>query len=185
MLLFGSHFDTDPQYPWTAAILKNQEWGGEMQRAEILFQKTLEYRKEVVGPHEAYALQALRNIQNLAAHPPPFSGDFVTEVRRGMTLVYPQKAAYVGPEGIDAVIHAGIEAAQGYGFVAVREVAMFCVVLLGFGHGCAADPLYPWIGGVLTDPAIASPEARAKHLEMRALTWVRDILAYSDKGARA
>ena len=25
MLLFGSHFDTDPQYPWAAAILTNQD----------------------------------------------------------------------------------------------------------------------------------------------------------------
>src|SRR5258708_1898210 len=41
MLLFGSHFDTDPQYPWATAILKNLSAGDQMQRAEILFQKTL------------------------------------------------------------------------------------------------------------------------------------------------
>jgi hypothetical protein len=36
MLLFGSHFDTDPQYPWATEILKDQAHGLQMQRAERL-----------------------------------------------------------------------------------------------------------------------------------------------------
>lgn len=37
MLLFGSYFDTDPQYPWAAAILARQDSGSQMQRAEQLY----------------------------------------------------------------------------------------------------------------------------------------------------
>ncbi|MBK7353861.1 MAG: hypothetical protein IPJ05_10285 [Nitrosomonas sp.] len=39
MLLFGSYFDTDPQYPWAAEILTNQESGTQMQRAESLYER--------------------------------------------------------------------------------------------------------------------------------------------------
>jgi hypothetical protein len=45
MLLFGSHFDTDPQYPWAAEILQDQPSTPQMQRAERLYERTLDYRE--------------------------------------------------------------------------------------------------------------------------------------------
>ena len=49
MLLFGSHFDTDPQYPWAAAILTDQDSDPQMQCAERLYEVTMDYREEVAG----------------------------------------------------------------------------------------------------------------------------------------
>ena len=179
--LFGSHFDTDPQYPWIKAILRSRESSTEMQRAEKLFAKTLEYRNQVVGPNEMFALDAIRNLQNLATRPSLFSGDLVTAMCREVTLVYPQRADYLGAETLDAVVRTSIKTARSYGFAAAPEIAPSVFLLLGFGHGCSADPLYPWIGEALTDPAIASPAARAKLLKREALNWVQRLLAYSDQ----
>ena len=57
--------------------------------------------------------------------------------------------------------------------------------MLAFGHGCGADPLYPWIAGTLKDEAITDPETKAKRLERKALTWLEHVLAYFEKGAQA
>ena len=54
-----------------------------------------------------------------------------------------------------------------------------------FGHGCADDPLYPWIERTLNDQAIIDAPARAKRLEKKAITWLEHVLAYFDQDLQA
>ena len=185
MLLFGSFFDTDPQYPWAAEILANRD-SEQMQRAERLYEKVMDYRERVAGPEDAYTLRALRNISILARQSLELPSDnFVPAMRQEITRVYPQKAAYVGDEGIEALIRRGIEGARKQRFSTVRGAVLVTVLMLAFGHGCGADPLYPWIAGTLKDEAITDPETKAKRLERKALTWLEHVLAYFEKGAQA
>jgi hypothetical protein len=185
MLLFGSYFETDPQYPWVAEILANRD-SDQMQRAERLYEKTMDYREKVAGPEDAYALGALRNISVLARQPLELSLDnFVPAMQQEIARVYPQKATYVGDERIEALIHKGIDGARRQRFSTVRGAALVVVLMLAFGHGCGADPLYPWIAKTLKDEAITDPDARAKRLEKKALTWLEHVLANFDKGRQA
>src|SRR6185295_17172578 len=69
MLLFGSHFDTDPQYPWAGEILRDQDSTPQMERAERLYEKTMDYREKVAGEQDEYTLNALRRILDLAQKP--------------------------------------------------------------------------------------------------------------------
>lgn len=57
-------------------------------------------------------------------------------------------------------------------FANTRGAVLVTLLMLSFGHGCFADPLYPWIGATLRDPLIANPQARAERLERQALTWL-------------
>ncbi|HCK82569.1 MAG TPA: hypothetical protein DIC59_14050 [Candidatus Competibacteraceae bacterium] len=183
MLLFGSHFETDPQYPWAAEILKKRDVD-QMERAESLYEKTVDYREKIVGPDDAYALKALRNISMLAQQPLLIpSEEFVAYMRQEIARVYPQKAAYVGQEGIDALIRKGVDGARRQRFSTTRAAALIVVLMLAFGYGCGADPLYPWINKTLKDESLVDPEARAKRLEKKALTWLEHVLAYFEKGA--
>jgi hypothetical protein len=186
MLLFGSHFDTDPQYPWAAEILTDRDSGPQMQRAERLHEKTMDYRQKVAGPEDAYTLKALRNIQALARQPLEFSPEgFVPGLLGEIKRIYPQKAAYVGDQGLETLIHKGIGGARKQRFTTGRGVALVVVLMLAFGHGCGADPLYPWIARTLRDERITDPEAKVKRLETKALTWLQHVLAYFDKEAHA
>jgi hypothetical protein len=186
MLLFGSQFDTDPQYPWAAEVLKDQEIPSQMQRADHLYRSTLEFRERVGGPHDAYTLQALRRIpavaqQELAVSSANLVEDLMAEVAR----IYPEKAAYLGEKGMTALIDEGITTAAGLGFSSVRAITLSVVLMFAFGHGCFEDPLYPWIGKTAVNSAIAAPDARAKRLESKALTWLEHVLAYFDGSAAA
>jgi hypothetical protein len=179
MLLFGSRFDTDPQYPWIAEALKDREAPSQMQRADRLYRETLEYRERVGGPNDAYTLRALCRIpamaqQELAVSQSTLAQDLEAEIRR----IYPEKAGYVGEKGIAALIDKGIAAAEGYRFSSVRAVTLSVVLMFAFGHGCFEDPLYPWIGRTAVNEAIADPEVRARRLESKALTWLEHVLTY-------
>jgi hypothetical protein len=186
MLLFGSHFDTDPQYSWATEILKGHDSIPQMERAENLYEKTLDYRKNVAGPADNYTLKALTSMSALAQQPLRVSAaNFVPSMLEEMARIYPQKTTYVGEERLKVLIERGAAAARNYGFSTVRAIALPVVLMFAFGHGCLDDPLYPWIANTLQDSAIADPDGRAKRLEKKAMTWLDHVLTYFDEGARA
>lgn len=182
MLLFGSHFDTDPQYPWAAEVLADQDSGPQMTRAEKLYERTRDYREKVAGPEDAYAQKALRGISVWARQPLWFSSDgFVPAMLQELADAYPQKAAYVGEDRLKLLIREGIDGARSHEFTTVRGVALSVVLMFAFGHGCFDDLLYPWIARTIEDDAITDSAARAKRLETKALTWLDHVLASSEQ----
>jgi hypothetical protein len=185
MLLFGSRFDTDPQYPWAAEILTNRDSGSQMQRAERLYERTMDYRRKVAGPADSYTLNALRRIRAFAVQSLSFPPDALVPTMLGeITQVYPEKAAYIGSEGLSALIRQGGDGARNQRFATPRGMALVVVLMLAFGHGCGADPLYPWIARTLRDERITDPDAKAKRLEKKALTWLDQVLVHLEKGAQ-
>ena len=186
MLLFGSYFDSDPQYPWATEILVDQSSGSEMDRAENLYAKTCEYREKVGGPRDEYTLKALRSISDFARKPlqVPVS-DLVSTLLDEMGNIYPQKKEFVGEHRLRMVIDRGIATGQDYGFSAVRSLTLPVVLMFAFGHGCFNDPLYPWIAKTVQGSAVTDPEARARRLEKKSLTWLEHVLAYFEEDEKA
>lgn len=182
MLLFGSYFDTDPQYPWAAEILTNQESGTQMQRAERLYEKTMDYRQKVAGAEDVYTLEALKKIVVFAKQPFTISTDnFIPAIQREIEYIYPQKAAYVGKAGLEALIRKGVDGAQRQQFMTERSMGLVVVLMLAFGHGCGKDPLYSWIAKTLQDEKILDAKARAEILERKAMTWLEHVLSNFNK----
>lgn len=177
MLLFGSYFDTDPQYPWAAEILTNQESDTQMQRAERLYEKTMDYRQKVVGPEDAYTLEALKKMRVFAKQPVTISADnFIPAMQREIEYIYPQKAAYVGKAGLEALIRKGMGGARRQQFMTERSMGLVVVLMLVFGHGCGKDPLCSWIAEILKNEMTIDPETRIERLEKKMLTWFERVL---------
>lgn len=176
MLLFGSAFDTDPQYPWAAEILTDRDGQPQMQRATRLYQRALDYRRQVAGPADAYALRALGNIRGLFSQTIGFAVDeLVPFMLSEINLLYPEKAAYVGDECLTALIRKAGQGASNIRFTSPRGVALVVVLMLVLGHGCGADPIYPWIARTLKNGAITDPDAKAKRLEETTLAWLEQV----------
>ncbi len=174
-LLFGSAFDTDPQYPWASRVLAAQ--GHEMSRAEELRNKALEYQQRVSGPDAANTYEALTKLLVLARSPLNFSEhDYVAGILDEMKRIFPQKAFYVGQQGLGALLREGISEARKRDFPVPRGDLLIVALMFAFGHGCTGDPLYPWIARTLNDRKIATPAARAERLEKKALTWLAHVL---------
>jgi hypothetical protein len=115
----------------------------------------------------------------MAAEPPPLdSDDLPADVLREIARVYPQKAAHVGTGGLEALVGEGFETAHRFGLSTRHEAALMIVLMVAFGHGCADDPLYPWIGATLRDGRIVDSAARARRLTSKALTWLDHVLAH-------
>jgi hypothetical protein len=183
MFLFGSTFDTDPQYPWAGKILRASD--DQMQRAEHLRDKTLDYQEKVSGPDAANTRQALEKLSVLARQPSTnFSKDFVKSALDELARVFPQKAAYIGEEGLKALIQEASAEARRYRLPEVRGETLILVLMFAFGHACTADPLYPWIARTLKDERIVEPPARAERLRKKAVTWLDHVLARPREGTK-
>jgi hypothetical protein len=181
MFLFGSAFDTDPQYPWAASILR--ESSEQMQRAERLYEKVLDYQEKVSGPDALNTREALKSLDLLSKQTLTYSAnDFVPSMLREMSLTFPQKAAYLGDEALQALIRESCTVAQQARFSTARSYTLIVALMFAFGHGCVDDPLYPWIANTLRDGKIVDPAARAEHLEKKALTWLDHVLANTPDG---
>lgn len=176
IFLRGSDFDTDPQYPELGRILREEE--DQMWRAERMFDAVNDYIAKVSGPNGVNVRAALEAVAAFARAPAAFStAGFVPEMLREMGRAFPQKATYVGEEALAALVEEGRAAARRYGFAATRAEALIVVLMFAFGHGCIADPLYPWISQTLADEQIVDATARAARLEKKALTWLDHVLA--------
>lgn len=176
VFLFGSAFDTDPQYPWASAILRDSF--DQMQKAERLYQKILDYQEKVSGSCAANTRAALWNLSLLPQQPLIFSTDnFVPGMLHEMEQIFPQKAAYLGEAALGALIRESYVAARIARFPTSRGYTMMLALMYAFGHGCVDDPLYPWITNTLKDEMIVDPGARADRLERKALTWLKHVLA--------
>lgn len=179
MLLFGSYFDSDPQYPWAAEILVRSNEENQMQQAEQLHVQTMDYRAKVSGPEDIYTLMALRKISEFARLNSAFPNDNLADyLRVELVKLYPQKALYIGPSASQLLINKALAGAQQQRFTSVRSVVLVTLLMSAFGHGCGIDPLYPWIGKTLNHPGIDNPDERATHLEKKAMIWLDHVLNY-------
>ena len=184
MFLFGSAFDSDPQYPWAGYIL--QDSAPQMQRAERLYEKVIDYQDKVSGPDGVNTREALRHLMYLAQQPLIFTAkDFIPSMLREMANVFPQKAAYVGEEALAALIRESCAVAKWARFPTSRSYALMAMLMFVIGHGCADDPFYPWIADTMKDENISEPSIRAARLEKQILAWLDQALATTPEGVRA
>ena len=180
--LFGSDFDTDPQYPAIGKILKTD--GEQMERAEQIHQWVLDYQKKVYGPEAQNVPKALQALSDFAQKKVPFTANnLVADMLDEMTQAFPQKAAHVGEAALKALIQEGRTEARNHR-LPIRGEALLATLKYGFGHGCTDDPLYPWILQTLKDEKITDPPARAERLEKKAMTWLETVLARHREGAK-
>ncbi|WP_437668809.1 hypothetical protein [Sorangium sp. So ce131] len=184
MFMFGSMFDTDPLQPWAGAILKDPSIPDEASRVDRLYDAMLSYLDNV-DPERTLSLQALRNLRHLLREDPPVAALRVEEVALDtMARVYPQRCAYLGEPLLRRLIRRGAETAGRYDLGTDRGVVLITGMMFGIGHGCAEDPLFPWVQATLHDTAIKSAERRVARLHKRVAIYLERALEYLE-GRRA
>jgi hypothetical protein len=184
MFLCGSAFDTDPQYPAVGDALRAP--GDQMLRAQQIHEGHNDYLERVSGARAVNVHKALRDLLTFAHTPLTISqDDLPAGMLRGMKQIFPQKEAYVGEDGLRALIDEGVAEARRYRFDGARPIVLLVVLKFALGHGCTDDPLYPWIAQTLKDGRIVSSEARAARLEKKALTWLENVIARNERGSQS
>lgn len=166
--LLGSGFDTDPQYGQLADLLRLPV--DQMQRAEELHQFSVGYLGRVCGPGNAYLQRALAELTIFARNPPAFRTDFVVGMLDELIGIFPEKAIFLGEARLERLTEEAITLAPSLALREPRQQARLAALMFMFGHGCASDPLRPWVARMLSDrPAGAATDAANP-------AWIDDAL---------
>jgi hypothetical protein len=143
MVMLGSEFHTDPQYPWAAATLGASM--GEMAGADHLHAEVMKYYDAVLGPGLCYEVEAIqRLLASDYASGHRLSGTDESGIYRLFEWAFPQKYCFVGTPAIGALIAEAQEVCARLG-IQETGLALVAGTLFCFGHGCFSDPQYPWI----------------------------------------
>lgn len=174
----GSEFDSDPQLPWAARILRmrphDQSW-----RAEVLHEHCLEYFEIVNGPDDDYAIAALRKAAALPLEAPA-SARGLTDCVGRMMDIYPEKALYVGADALATLASTAQQIAGEFGPDDPACSWLAAALMLGFGHGVFRDPLYGWVQRTL-NAAECTPLQRFRNLHRHATVYAATIVRRSDR----
>jgi hypothetical protein len=174
MLLFGSDFDTDPQYAWAEEILTDPADRNQMARADRLHKKALDYMEKVFGPDHQYENDAIRRVAQERFEDLPQSlaerGDqAVSRLRK----IYPQKVRYVGDSAIRELFARAQNLAQTYGMVPEVSATVLFWLMFAFGHGVTTDCQFPWVAENLRSTKDGSPDNRHQQLYIGMITYLK------------
>lgn len=177
MFMFGSHFDTDPQYPWAASILNKTPAIDQSIRADGLYYATNQYLERVSGANHLYLFQAMRRLQKARIEDFVIAGESLEGgILQGLRTIYPEKCDYVGEFALKHVMRNGFEIAQTYSFTTDKGRVLMTALAFAVGHGFPKDPLCSWIGRRLEDTRRSDPAKRVDDLHSKALLYLDHIL---------
>jgi len=178
MFMFGSDFDTDPQLPWAHETLKDAVSSNQMALADELYDKAMDYFNRVVGPNYEYEIAALHKVSRERYENLPRSDrNFGDEVAERLRKLYPQKCDYLGELKLRLLIPRASELAEKYSVTDSIGESVFIGLMFALGHGCTADPQFPWIEATLRDAAIGDPNKCIERLYGKFMTYLNTGLA--------
>jgi len=183
MFMFGSYFDTDPQYPWATTALNDLTYRDQGRRADRLFRAMNRYGAQVRGPNNRHLIEALNLLSQTKAEEVANSTDSLEEsaIQR-LYAIYPETCNYLGEPALRGLVRDSFEIACSYGLTTVKGMLLMVAFTIFVGHRFPVDPLYPWIGKRLEAGRGSDPEARTEELHTKATLYLRHALAEKAKG---
>ncbi|MDR3567322.1 MAG: hypothetical protein P4L43_04765 [Syntrophobacteraceae bacterium] len=163
MFMFGSDFDTDPQYPWAAEALSGQESGDQVERADRLYQDMLRYREQVVGKNLEHEREALNRLVGLPPVAWALSGADTSGIASLLRKIYPEKCEFLGDAPLEYLVQRGVSLAAAYPGSS-KAASIFTELMFFFGHGCLTDSQFPWIAAILERGATGDEKEKMERL---------------------
>lgn len=101
----------------------------------------------------------------------------------------PRHAEVIGDDWLRRVIALGVERARAYGVTDVGLLRFYVELMFMFGGAFDTDPLQPWAGEILRDPAILDQETRVDRLYDASIAYLDAVdgpdSAFSIRAMRA
>lgn len=178
VFMLGSGFDSDPMYPWAAALLHDEGIGNPSMRIDQLYNKAIACLKETAGDQNKYLLPVLLGIKNsstdeLLGQP---NGDIENHLIERLGILYPQKCKAIGEENIRELIRHGIRTAESYAITNELGQRAFLFLMFMLGSDFHRDPLYPWAARILGDENKESGDVKAHRLVQEAREYLDNWL---------
>jgi len=176
MFMFGSDFDTDPQCSWASAVL-NAANLDEAERSDRLYYRLRDYMLEVLGMDRQHEISALRRVLQIRMEEFTSSkANLQDSIIAGLRSTYRQKFEYVGAPVIHQLVSHSFKTAARFALTNPGGVGVIALTSFMLGHRCYADPIFPWVSGILLDRGQSDPRPRDERLLQTAKSFFADLI---------
>ncbi|MFH0724840.1 MAG: hypothetical protein V2B19_00545 [Pseudomonadota bacterium] len=157
MFLFGSGFDTDPQYPWAAQWLTCQRPTEQHIKIEAIYLDAVDCAKGIYGPDNAYFKKTLQTILRRRSEESPFVPPermpaFLRQTLQGLS---PEKCRYIGDKALQNLITHVLAAAGRQGITSTGGTVAYGVAMFVLGYRFETDLLFPWAGKIFRKNSVS------------------------------
>ena len=181
MCMLGSHFDQDPQLPWAAQILADENIADPSDRADRLHDRAMAFLNEAAGQESQYLDRALRRwcelpvsaLTRTGDDKQSSFGDFLLKLLYGL---FAEKYHAVGDPAIRQLVRQGYQAAREYGLTGEAGMTTYIGLAFMLGGGFDRDPRFPWAGAVLNDAGLGDPLKKGEALHQSAVAQLKQWL---------
>jgi hypothetical protein len=176
MVMLGSDFDSDPLCAELGRLVHGSGGAPDaLQRADRLHARVLAWSRELAG-HDGRAeprawarlAAAVGGASTAAAHDPQ-----VTLARLQET--WPEKATLAGAQACGAIVARAFAIAGRQGSAWREAAPAYAGFMLVLGHGCFADPQYPWLADAVLQASPAGPAAVRQRLHEAFAAWLERL----------
>ena len=176
MTSFGCQFGSDPQYEWLHPLLDAAQ-GAAGERARLAYWHSTLYLERVYGKGGVHGVAAgLRATELDIAALTAVGANLPQEGPHMLARMHPQRVRYLTASAVRALQDKAAHEADRRGLDGAAGPALLLALMFSFGHGVVDDPLHPWVGATLSDPALAG-QAKTVALHARARERIAQLLA--------
>jgi len=178
MLLLGSHFDEDGQYPWSRQILSDKAIEDPIAKADQLYDRAVKFLDEVSGKENEYLGRALLRIREISLDNYSKDAAANSQARMASLLqeIWPQKYRILGEDIVNELIESSNESTRKYEMSSEQGIVVTAVLKFLLGSGFDTDIQFPWATGVLNDAAIGDVASRVAGLYKSAISFMNKWL---------
>ncbi|PHM22082.1 hypothetical protein [Xenorhabdus ehlersii] len=144
LILFGTEFQTDPQYVWIKTILDNHSCLGQLERTSLLYHEIIRYFNEVHGEQDEYLKTSIFKFQNINIERLNVQWNtYESNVDSLLNSLFPQKYRYIKQDNINKSIQFGVEKSNQYGIKNANYSAFLTLTMFLLGHQFDQDIFFP------------------------------------------
>lgn len=179
MVVLGSDFDTDPQYPWVETSWGRLADADISARVDVVFDKAMRYADLVFGKQGEHLRSALERLDGMALTDlgDALAGDLLGRAEGLARRLWPEKAQRIPPQALRQLAKQASLMARQWHMDTPEGRALFFGLVLVLGSGVDHDPQFPWVAAVVQDAAAEPGPQRVERLGDRTRTELRAWLA--------
>ena len=156
MLLLGSNFDSDPQYPLANKILTDKS-KDDNDRIDALSTAVLNLLESISGPSSMYIYRSVLFItKNADSLYDEFCKSNTDNAFRHFEQLFKTKYEVIGKENLQCLVQYGRRQAQSYNIMSEPKILIYIIFMFMLGSGFDRDPQFPWTAEILKSKSITS-----------------------------
>ncbi|WP_275365035.1 hypothetical protein [Xenorhabdus bovienii] len=135
LILFGTEFQTDPQYSWIKTILDSHFHLPQLERTNLLYHEVTRYLNEVHGEQDEHLKTSILKFQNINIERLNVQWNiYENNVDALLNSLYPQKYRYTKQDNIKKFIQFGVEKSNQYNIENANHSAFLTLIMFLLGH---------------------------------------------------